>query len=298
MNMPAQDPIRLAIAEAVQQVHDTTPMAPSFTNFVTINLVANAQLACGGSAAMSFLSNEFSAVAALAKAAYINVGTLMPSYPDALRAITADLKESGKPWVLDPVAAGLGATRTNILMDMRHNPPTIVRGNASEIIALASMWGLIEGSSSNGPEGVESADDVQSAIEPARLLARFLAQHSPDGKAAVAVSGETDLVTDGTRTFRLPGGSPLMTKITGAGCSLGGVTAVYLCVAEPLIAALAASALYNVAAECAVRTLTSYTKVNPDTVALGPGTFQPAFLDALAAATPEQVASATLLEDK
>ena len=40
------------IADAVRTVRETTPLAQSFTNFVTINLVANAQLAAGGAAAM------------------------------------------------------------------------------------------------------------------------------------------------------------------------------------------------------------------------------------------------------
>ncbi|RSX55658.1 hydroxyethylthiazole kinase [Bifidobacterium dolichotidis] len=301
MNLPAQHPLRQAIAQAVQDVKSQSPMAPSFTNFVTMNFVANAQLACGGSAAMSFIATEFDAIAALAKSAYINVGTLLPSYSDALHAITADLNESAKPWVLDPVAAGLGQTRTDILTDMQHNPPTIVRGNASEIIVLAQLWGLDCGSSSHGPEGVESADDVQSAMEPARLLARFMAEHTPSGQAAVAVSGEEDLITDGTQTFRLHGGSPLMTKITGAGCSLGGVTATYLSVASPLVAALAASMLYNVASDAAAQALDALNQCDscaPVRQALpaGPGTFQALFLDALAAATAEQVSAAEISE--
>lgn len=49
------DPIRERIRQAAQNVREQTPLAQSFTNFVTINLVANAQLAAGGTAAMSFL---------------------------------------------------------------------------------------------------------------------------------------------------------------------------------------------------------------------------------------------------
>ena len=125
---------------------------------------------------------------------------------------------------------------------------------------------------------MESVDDVESAIAPAQRLARFMARHGANGTAAVAVSGAVDLVTDGERTFRLPGGSAMMTKITGAGCSLGGVTATYLAVAEPLVAALAASLLYDRASEIA--------EVKSD----GPGSFQVALLDALWNVTAEEVA--------
>ncbi|NMM93997.1 hydroxyethylthiazole kinase [Bifidobacterium oedipodis] len=338
----ADGAIRTRIAEAVQAVKDTTPLAQSFTNFVTINLVANAQLASGGTAAMSFLPDDIIDTAKIAGANYINVGTLLPFYKDALPDIAQRLAYLKKPWVLDPVAAGIGKTRTAILKSFRDYPPTIVRGNASEIIALADMWGLPRNSTdftnlgdvhgkvgghnatslpqphaasdtsdniptsdasagtTTRPAGVESVDDVDAAIPSAIALAKHLSSHMPAAmaqrfssendaasvpcpRAAVAVSGAVDLVTDGETVYRLPGGSAMMAKITGAGCSLGGVTAVYLAVADPLIAALAASLLYDRAAEIA------------EHESHGPGSFQVAFLDALWNVTAEQVASSPLL---
>lgn len=286
------DPIRTRIADAVRAVRDTTPLAQSFTNFVTINLVANAQLAAGGTAAMSFLADDLMATARIAGATYVNVGTLLPFYEQALDELAHGLAEEGLPWVLDPVAAGIGETRTKILRSFRDVPPTIVRGNASEIIALDAMWGLGKdlGDASatkeiKGPAGVESTDEVDSALGAAVRLARHMAAHAPEGNAAAAVSGAVDLVTDGEHVYRLPGGSAMMTKITGAGCSLGGVTATYLAVTDPLTAALSASLLYNRASETA------------ETRSHGPGSFQVAFLDALWNTTAEQVAASTMLTD-
>lgn len=277
--------LRARIARAVRDVRGTTPLAQSFTNFVTINLVANAQLASGGTAAMSFLPDDVVETAKIAGANYINVGTLLPFYKDALPEIARKLSFLRKPWVLDPVAAGIGETRTAILTSFRAYPPTVVRGNASEVIALAHMWGLDgrTGDAPSKPAGVESVDDVDRAREPAMALARHLRDSAPDGRAAVMVSGAVDLVTDGTDVYRLPGGSAMMAKITGAGCSLGGVTAVYLAVADPLTASLAAALLYDRAAEAA------------EAVCHGPGSFQTAFLDALWNTTDEQVASGEIL---
>ncbi|KAB5608730.1 hydroxyethylthiazole kinase [Bifidobacterium jacchi] len=290
--------LRERIAQAVRDVKSTTPLAQSFTNFVTINLVANAQLAAGGTAAMSFLPDDVIDTAAISGADYINVGTLLPFYRDALPRIARAFHKTGHRWVLDPVAAGIGETRTEILRAFRATPPTLVRGNASEIIALTSMWRLADAAAdgasdkasdtasdtaSTRPAGVESVDEVDAAVDSAKRLARFLADGTPDGKAAVAVSGAVDLVTDGEHVYRLPGGSALMTKITGAGCSLGGVTATYLAVAEPLTAALAATLLYNRAAEIA--------EAKSD----GPGTFQVHLLDALWNLTPEQVAESAIV---
>ena len=286
-SVPATDPIREAIRKAVIDVREQTPLAQSFTNFVTINLVANAQLAAGGTAAMSYLPDDVIATAEIAGSNYINVGTLLPFFKDALPEIAYKLHKNGKTWVLDPVAAGIGETRTAILESFRTYPPTIVRGNASEIIALDAMWGLANAEQDNPttrPAGVEAVDEVDSAVDAAKRIARHLAKHSPIGKGAVAVSGAVDLVTDGDRTFRLPGGSAMMTKITGAGCSLGGVTATYLAVAEPLVAALAASLLYDRTSEIA------------ETQSNGPGSFQVALLDALWNVTADQVATSEINE--
>ncbi|WP_169240240.1 hydroxyethylthiazole kinase [Bifidobacterium olomucense] len=274
--------LRESVAQAVRDVKSKTPLAQSFTNFVTINLVANAQLAAGGTAAMSFLPDDVIDTAAISGADYINVGTLLPFYKDALPQIARAFHKNGHRWVLDPVAAGIGKTRTEILRAFRAAPPTVVRGNASEIIALATMWGLISPDEASRPAGVESVDDVDAAVGPAKKLAQFLADAAPEHQAAVAVSGAVDLVTDGVQVYRLPGGSALMAKITGAGCSLGGVTATYLAVAEPLTAALAASLLYNRAGEIA------------EAKAEGPGSFQVHLLDALWNLTPEQVAGSPI----
>lgn len=288
---PHIDDLRHRIETATTRVRDTTPLAQSFTNFVTINLVANAQLASGGTAAMSFLPDDVIDTAAIAGSTYINVGTLLPFFKDALTQIAHRFHEMKHPWVLDPVAAGIGATRTAILTGFKAAPPTIVRGNASEIIALADMWNLntntvIGGANttepSTRPAGVEAVDDVDSAQNAAVRLARYLRDHNGLGHSAVAVSGATDLVTDGDTVYRLPGGSAMMTKITGAGCSLGGVTATYLAVTDPLTAAVGASALYNRASEQAER------------ASHGPGSFQTAFLDVLWNTSAQTVAQSII----
>ena len=180
--------------------------------------------------------------------------------------------------MLDPVGIGIGSLRTQLIEAVRENPPAILRGNASEIIAVAELWGLAGSETDDagdGPRGVDSTDSVDAAERAAVACARFTG-------GAVAVSGTTDLVTDGAQVARLSGGSPLMTCITGSGCSLGGVCAVYACVADPFVAALAATAAYNLAGLRAAETCN------------GSGSFQVAFLDALYNLTAEEVAEAPL----
>lgn len=263
--------IQSGIVDAVETVRRTNPMAGSITNSVTINFVANAQLAVGGSAAMVYLPDEGEFLAKAGGAAYINVGTLLPVYEDTLPCTAKALHEAGKPWVLDPVAIGIGSLRTRLLQQFREYRPSVIRGNASEIIALAGLWELEGGMAGSNVRGVDSTDSVSAAKAAAIELARWTG-------GAVAVSGQTDLVTDGSTVIFSYGGSHFMEKITGAGCSLGGVAAVYAAVASPLIAAVTATAVYNLAGTRAEKKIT------------GPGSFQVQFLDELYRATPEEIA--------
>jgi hydroxyethylthiazole kinase len=246
-------------------------MAGSITNTVTINFVANAQLAVGGSAAMVYFPDEGEFVAKAGGATYINVGTLLPIYEQTLPHTAKVLYEAHKPWVLDPVAVGIGSLRTKLLQQFKEYKPTIIRGNASEILALAGLWGLDGGTERSNVRGVDSTDCVNSAKAAAIALARYTG-------GAVAVSGETDLITDGFVIAVSYGGSHFMEKITGAGCSLGGVIAVYATVASPFIAALTSTAAYNSAGTRAEK------KVD------GPGSFQVQFLDELYKASAEDIA--------
>ena len=269
--MYTKDEIKKQIIEAVNKVKAANPMAGSITNSVTINFVANAQLAVGGSAAMVYLPDEGEFIANAGGATYINVGTLTPIYEETLPRTAKALFEAKKPWVLDPVAIGIGELRTKLLLGFKEYKPSVIRGNASEVIALAGLWGLEGGTDQSAVRGVDSTDTVNAAREAAVALAKYTG-------GAVAVSGKTDLVTDGEIVVYSYGGSHFMEKITGSGCSLGGVAAVYATAASPFIAALTATAVYNLAGKRA------------ELRACAPGSFQTAFLDELYIATAEEIA--------
>ena len=264
--------LRKKIKPAGEAARKECPLVPSITNTVTINLVANAQLACGGSAAMVYLPDEGEGIGSICQAFYINMGTLFPVYAETLPRTIRSLEKQGKPWVLDPVGIGLGSLRTELLRQMKAMPPAIVRGNASEIIALANLWGLDTGVAKDGVRGVDATDSVDSAVMAARALARSI-------HGAVAVSGEVDVVTDGDVVIRSYGGSPLFTRVTGSGCSLGGVCAVYAAVTNPLTAVITAVNMYNAAGKIAER------KSN------GPGSFEKIFLDTMYNLSADDVAS-------
>lgn len=266
------DMLKQSIEQAAATVRQTNPLTPSITNTVTINFVANAQLAVGGSAAMVYLPDEGEGLARICNAMYINVGTLFPIYAETLPRTAKILHEEQKPWVLDPVAIGLGKMRTDLLTQFKEYKPSIIRGNASEIIALAGLWNVSGGSAVSDVRGVDSTDTVQAAKDAAMALASWTG-------GAVAVSGEEDLITDGEQVVLSRGGSPMMPCITGTGCSLGGVMAVYAAAADPFVAAVTGAAVYNLAGSRAEQ----YVK--------GTGSFQTAFIDELYTARPEDIAA-------
>lgn len=270
--MISKEDIKNRMIQAVETVKRTNPMAGSITNSVTINFVANVQLAVGGSAAMVYLPDEGEFLAEAGGATYINVGTLLPIYEQTLPCTVKALYDAGKPWVLDPVAIGIGLLRTQLLRQFKEYKPDVIRGNASEIIALAGLWGLEGGTAQSNVRGVDSTDSVTDAEIAAVALAKWTG-------GAVAVSGKTDLITDGSIAAFSYGGSYFMEKITGSGCSLGGVVAVYATSASPFIAALTATAAYNLAASRA------------ESKADGPGSFQIAFIDELYKATAADIAN-------
>ena len=260
------------IGEMAARTRAIHPLVPSITNTVTVNFVANAQLAVGGSAAMVYLPDEGAGMAKIGASMYINMGTLLPIYEATLPETAKILHEARKPWVLDPVGIGIGALRTKILREFQAYRPTILRGNASEILALAHLWDIAGAREGTGVGGVDATDSVEAAQSAAVALAR-----STGG--AVAVSGATDLVTDGRWIVRIAGGSHFFPLITGAGCSLGGVIAVYAAAGRPFAAALGGTVLFNLAGREA------------EGEAHGPASFQSCFLDALYRITPEALAA-------
>ena len=164
--------------------------------------------------------------------------------------------------MLDPVAAGALGWRTALAQQLLGEArPTIIRGNASEILALAG---------GTGGRGVESVDSPEAAAQVARLLA----DHQ---QSVIAVSGPTDHITDGTRMIRLSNGHPWLTRVTGVGCALGALMAAFAAVVPDAVVA-AATATLTVAADSAADQ------------GRGPGSFAVALLDKLALIEPADLA--------
>ena len=251
---------------AREALRETAPLVHCLTNTVAQTITANALLAVGAAPAMVDAPQEAGDFAAVASAVLVNVGTVHERTAEAMRLAVRSAGTAGTPWVLDPVAVGALAYRTALAEELVTLRPTVVRGNASEVMALAGS-----GAGGRGVDSTAGADDAE-------LAASGLARRTG---GVVAVSGVVDLLTDGSRTMRVGGGSALLTRTTGAGCALGALVAAYLAVtADPLTGAVAAHAHVALAAERAAAT------------AAGPGTFAAAWLDALDSVDGDTLAKA------
>ncbi|MFK0164187.1 hydroxyethylthiazole kinase [Rhizobium sp. NPDC090279] len=238
------------------------PLVQCITNFVAMNIAANVMLAAGASPAMVHAEEEAGEFAAISGALTINIGTLSAGWLVGMLKAAQSANDAGKPWVLDPVAHYATAFRRKAIAQLLELQPAIIRGNASEIIALA-------GRASRG-QGVDSRDAVEQAEESARQLAQ---KH----QCVVAVTGVTDFVTDGQKARRIAGGSPFMPQVTALGCSLTCLVGAFAATTpdDPFDATVTALTVFAVAGEQA------------GAVADGPGSFSWRFLDALAGLTPE-----------
>ena len=253
------------MSAALNAVREQRALVHCLTNIVAASYTANVLLAVGASPAMIDHAEESGAFAAMADAVLVNLGTLSAERELAMRLAATEADEAGRPWVLDPVAVGVLSHRTAFASELLKLRPTVVRGNASEVMSLAGFG--------EGGRGVDSLASSDEARHAAGELARSQC-------CVVAVSGVVDYITDGVDAVNVPGGSPLMTRVTGLGCALGALIAAFVSVDEDvLFATAAASAVFATAGERAAQG-------NP-----GPGTFAVSFLDELGALTDEATTS-------
>lgn len=256
-------------AERLQAMRQAGPLVHNITNYVVMGVTANVLLAQGAYPVMAHAPEEVEEMTALAGALALNIGTLSREWVKAMILAGKKANDLHKPVVLDPVGAGATRYRTETVSNILNAVQvSVLRGNPSEILAVSGAQG--------GTRGVDAIHDVEEIAAVARELATRLG-------CVVAVSGKRDLVTDGTRTIRLAGGSPLMTKITGMGCALSSTVAAFVANGQdPLAGTVTAMALYNIAGELAAQR------------AAGPGSFEPAFLDILGMVGKDQMLRAEI----
>jgi hydroxyethylthiazole kinase len=221
---------------SLQAIRQGAPLVHNITNFVAMEVVANCLLGLGASPAMVQAEEEVEDFLDLAHALVVNIGTLSSGQLAAMRRAALRASALGRPWVVDPVGAGATPWRTGAAAGLVELRPTVIRGNASEVLALA-------GAGAGPTRGVDSSHGSDEAVDAAQQLAK-------SSGAVVAVTGEIDRITDGERWRKVSNGDVRMTRVTALGCAASAVIGAFLTVQpDPLEAATQGLAIFGLAGE-------------------------------------------------
>ena len=240
----------------LRRLRERRPLVHVITNFVAADLTANLLLAAGARVVMAQDKAEAEDFVALADALCLNLGILTADRVEPMVAAARFAVELGRPWVLDPVAVAASAERRSLARRLSGLQPTVIRGNATEILAMAEDAEVTVA-------GVDSPLDAAEALDAAHDLSRATG-------ALVAVCGSVDYVTDGARLAAVANGHHLMTRVTGVGCALSALIAACCSVEEDALAASShALAILGLAGELAADE------------AAGPASFRTSLIDRL-----------------
>ncbi|WP_313368487.1 hydroxyethylthiazole kinase [Sphingobacterium mizutaii] len=252
------------IYHLLTQVREKSPLVQNITNFVVMNNTANALSALGASPIMVHAEEELEEVLSFCNSLVINIGTLSKPWADNMILATQLANKLGKPWVLDPVGAGISSLRNETLQALMLLKPTVIRGNASEIIALQNF-------NRKSVKGVDSTHSSSYALEAGKLLQK-------ETGSIICISGATDYVISDNEITEIKNGTSVMTKVTGMGCTATAITGAFIGLAKhPYQEAVAGVAITSLAGELAAK------------ISKGPGSLQLNFYDILFNLAKEQI---------
>jgi hydroxyethylthiazole kinase len=229
-------------AELLARLRARHPRVHCLTNAVAQHFTANVLLAIGATPSMTMSPAEVEHFVRGSGALLINLGTLDDERRRAMTMAADAAMAAGIPWVLDPVKVDRSVFRADFARTLLARKPRALRLNGGEFAALADA----------------PAD---------RAAIREFAQVK---SLTVAMTAETDIVSDGKVVVEIRNGHPLMTQVTAMGCAESAVLAACLAAeADPLMAASCALLFFNIAGEIAAER------------SRGPGSFAVELLDAL-----------------
>jgi hydroxyethylthiazole kinase len=216
---------------------------------------------------MAHCRSEVEEMTSLSNALVLNIGTLQEDWLESMILAAKVANSKGIPLVLDPVGAGATRFRTQSVKTIMNTCSiSVLRGNCSEILSLVS--------SDTKTKGVDTSLSLSDeVVQAAKQLA-------VDQHCIVAISGEKDCITDGTRVFRVENGQPMMTRVTGSGCGLTAVTAAFCAVETEENLTMATAAAFGFYGLCGDLAIKKSDK---------PGSFYVAFLDQLYVTGSEEI---------
>jgi len=266
---------RKIYAEIFSHVREKRPLVYHITNYVTVNDCANITLCAGGAPVMADAKEEVEEMAAIASSLVLNIGTLNPAQIESMLLAGKMANERKIPVILDPVGAGATRLRTESALRLLDELKiSVLKGNAGEIGILAGAEGKVRGVDSHGLTG-----------DPIAIASDF----AKDRSVTVAISGSTDIITDGKKVLLVDNGHPMMGSISGTGCMVASVIGAFTPVSKDSVSATAAAfAAFGIAGERAA----AWNGTR------GPLSFKTALFDELAILSPDTLSSCAKINSK
>ena len=290
--------------EIMGEIRRKRPLIHCITNYVTANDVANIILAAGGCAVMADGEREVEDIVSISQGLVINMGTLKEGTIPAMIKAGKRANELGIPVVFDPVGAGASRFRTEACRKVFEQVKvSLARGNASEIKALAKA--LEENGRPQAPtpeagrtKGVDVSEKDRLTEENLQKNIIFAEDFAKRHGIMCLMTGNTDIATDGDRTFLAENGTPMMAGITGAGCMLDGLAALFLAAqghgGDVFTAALAAAA-EGYCGQRAEERIREQRRLFP-AFSAGTGSFRTFLIDGISCLTDEELKEGMKIE--
>ncbi|MBQ6344791.1 MAG: hydroxyethylthiazole kinase [Methanobrevibacter sp.] len=236
------------VEETLKTIQEKNPLTHCITNSVTINDCANAVLAIGGSPFMAEDAEELEEVVTIADALVINIGKLSKDQVEAMKISAETANKTNTPIVLDPVGVGVTQLRNRTTLDLIENyQMAAIRGNISEIKAIAKLMGIID--DNNAAKGVDvNADDIITE-ENLKANGEIIKELAGKLNTTILASGPIDILSDGETTIAIDNGDDMMPLITGSGCMLSSIVGSCVGGSSPLLGSLVAILAMNIAGE-------------------------------------------------
>ena len=279
--------IKENLKNSLENVRENNPLTHCITNSVTINDCANAVLAIGGSPIMAEDEEEMKEVVEIADVLVINIGKLSKEQIKAMNVSAAHATKTNTPIVLDPVGAGISQLRNNTIKYLvENNNITAIRGNISEIKAIANIIGLLN--TESAAKGVDVSEDDIISRDNLEINGNLVKELAKKLDTVIIASGPLDIISNGETIVVLDNGDEMMPLITGSGCMLTSIVGSCVAVNDPFEGSILASIAMSLAGEKARKQV--------DENDLGTGSFRTFIIDYLYKTNVESLINESKIE--
>ncbi|WP_283389870.1 hydroxyethylthiazole kinase [Methanobrevibacter woesei] len=279
--------IKENLKNSLENVRKNNPLTHCITNSVTINDCANAVLAIGGSPIMAEDEEEMEEVVEIADVLVINIGKLSKEQIKAMNVSAAHATKTNTPIVLDPVGAGISQLRNNTIKYLvENNNITAIRGNISEIKAIANIVGLLN--TESAAKGVDVSEDDIISRDNLEINGNLVKELAKKLDTVIIASGPLDIISNGETIVVLDNGDEMMPLITGSGCMLTSIVGSCVAVNDPFEGSILASIAMSLAGEKARKQV--------DENDLGTGSFRTFLIDCLYKTNVESLINESKIE--